>query len=142
MSKTKKNRNKTKHKPKAQRLVPTAPNIVSMQPKAPLGAYLDEEATKEKMAEINEDIQELMKKHHIFNGIFGCLLPVVAWRDAPTAEDPNKKGWRIQNVMAVRVSSSTMKQDETVFLGILNQAAGRLYGPPPAAPAPAPAPQP
>ena len=141
MSSSKKNRNKPKAKPKA-RLTPVTSNIVAMHPKQPLGSYLSEQETAAKMEQVNADVQALMKKHNIFNGIFGCLLPVVAWKDAPTAEDPNKKGWRLQNVMAVRVSSSTMKQDETVFLGLLNQAAQRLYGPAPAAPAPEAAPQP
>jgi len=130
---SKKHRNKSaKPKPKVQRLVEEQKNIVAMQPTPPLGAYTTEEDAKAKMAELSPEVQALMRKHNVFNGIFGCLVPLVAWKESPTPEDPNRKVWKVINVMAIRVSSSTMRQDEAVLLGVLNQAAQRLYGPPPA----------
>ena len=109
-------------------------NIISLPPPVPEGCFTSQESAMEAGKVLMADINKVFKKHKVFATFAGALLPQIFWADAPTDENPKRKAWKIQNCLAVKSTSKSMDQDAPTLQGILNGAAGRIYGPAPAAP--------
>ncbi len=88
------------------------------------------EAGKKLMADMNK----VFKKHNVFATFAGALIPLVYWAENPTPENPKGMAWKIKNCMAVKSTSKAMDPDGPILQGVLNGAAGRIYGPAPSAP--------
>lgn len=124
---------KPKHKSKSKKpRVPT--NILALKPPCPAGCFESQDDAMEAGKALMADMNKVFKKHNIGASFAGGLLPLVFWDDAPTPEQPLRKAWKIQNCLAVKSTSKAMDPDAPTLQGILNGAAGRIYGPAPAAP--------